>query len=106
VAGIGLSSLFCHHLSNDPLLGFFKSLKSVARFGFVINDLQRHALAYYGIQFLTHVFSRSHLVKHDAPLSVWRGFHADELRNLFNQAGLSPQIEWQWAFRYLVYGYV
>lgn len=103
---IVITSLFCHHLSDSQLLGFFQSLKSVARFGFVINDLQRHALAYYGIQVLTQIFSRSHLVKHDAPLSVWRGFRANELRDLFEQAGLHPQIEWQWAFRYLVYGYV
>lgn len=99
-------SLFCHHLNDQQLLEYFAWLRRQARFGFIINDLQRHPLAYYGIQALTQVFSRSRLVRHDAPLSVWRGFQRQELQALLSQSALHPRIQAKWAFRYLVAGYL
>ena len=52
---------------------------------------------------LTRLFSRSYLVKHDAPLSVLRGFKKKELEELLNKAGiLNYTIHWKWAFRWLV----
>jgi hypothetical protein len=42
-------------------------------------------------------------VKHDAPLSVARGFTKKEWLQFFNIAGISNySIEWKWAFRWLI----
>lgn len=97
------SSLFCHHFKDDELAFMFGWMQKNAALGFFINDLHRHALAYHSIKLLTKLFSRSYLVKNDAPLSVLRGFSEKELNKLMQQAGLKNcSIRWKWAFRWLV----
>jgi ubiquinone/menaquinone biosynthesis C-methylase UbiE len=97
------SSLFCHHFTNEQLVQMIRWMRSGAKRGFFINDLQRHSLAYYSIKLLTAAFSRSYLVKNDAPLSVLRGFTRKEWELLLDQAGIDEYlIKWKWAFRYLV----
>lgn len=100
---IVFNSLFCHHFSEAELVRMLQWMELNSRLGFFINDLHRHPLAYYSIRVLTALFSQSYLVKHDAPLSVARGFRKVEWENLFRQAGLSPaEINWKWAFRHLL----
>ncbi len=97
------SSLFCHHFTNEALIKQFTWMKEHCNIGFFINDLHRHTLAYYSIKILTGIFSKSYLVKHDAPLSVARGFVKNELKKLLIIAGIhSTTVEWKWAFRYLI----
>ncbi|GAC1525250.1 MAG: hypothetical protein NVS3B15_00210 [Sediminibacterium sp.] len=97
------SSLFCHHFTNDQLVHQLQWMRARSRVGFFINDLHRAWLAYYSIKILTRFFSRSYLVKNDAPVSVARGFFRQEWADLFRQAALPPpDIQWKWAFRYLV----
>ncbi len=49
------------------------------------------------------MFARSYLVKHDAPLSVARGFTKNEWDALLRSAGLKNYtVEWVWAFRHLI----
>ncbi len=97
------SSLFCHHFSEEELAPQMRWLEQNSRLGFFINDLQRHLLAYHSIKLLTRFFSKSYLVKNDAPLSVLRGFRRAEWEAIFRSAGLpQPYIHWQWAFRFLI----
>ena len=97
------SSLFCHHFNEEGLVAQFKWMKENSKVGFFINDLQRNVIAYYSIKLLTRLLSKSYLVKHDAPLSVARGFHRRELIKLLNSAATpAASIEWKWAFRYLI----
>lgn len=97
------SSLFCHHFSDAELVAMLQWMQTNSRIGFFINDLHRHPLAYYSIQTLTKLFSKSYLVKNDAPLSVQRGFVRSEWEALLKQAGLTHYtISWQWAFRWLI----
>ncbi len=97
------SSLFCHHFTEEQLVFMLKWMKTNSSKGFFINDLQRNVLAYYLIKWLTKLFSKSHLVKNDAPLSVARGFHKNEWQAIFAQTGITNYtIQWKWAFRYLI----
>ena len=97
------SSLFCHHFTNEELIKIIQWMDSHSKTGFFINDLHRHPLAFYSISLLTKVFSKSYLVKHDAPLSVKRGLVKKEWQNIFAQAGIKNyEIKWQWAFRWLI----
>lgn len=97
------SSLFCHHFTDEELITQLQWMQQQSSLGFFINDLQRHSLAYHSIKILTQLFSRSYLVKNDAPLSVMRGFTKKEWQNIFTKANIaSYQIKWQWAFRYLI----
>jgi len=97
------SSLFCHHFTETEIVPMLNWMKVNATIGFFINDLHRHTLAYYSIKFITAVFSKSYLVKNDAPLSVARGFKKAEWNNIFKASGIKNYtITWQWAFRYLI----
>jgi 2-polyprenyl-3-methyl-5-hydroxy-6-metoxy-1,4-benzoquinol methylase len=97
------SSLFCHHFTDEELVFQLKWMHENAGIGFFINDLQRHWLAYYLIKILTNLFSKSYLVKNDACLSVARGFIKKDWQRLFsNSEIINFQIQWKWAFRFLI----
>jgi len=96
-------SLFLHHFTDDELVHLFVRFKKQSRLGIIINDLHRHWLAYYSIKLLTSLFSRSSMVKFDAPLSVARGFRRGEILALLEKAGIENyQVNWRWAFRWEV----
>lgn len=96
-----LATLFLHHFTTPQLIDIFSSLKKQAKIGIVINDLHRHWLAYYSIKILTKLFSRSVMVKYDAPLSVLRGFKRKELIDILQKAGIENySLRWRWAFRW------
>jgi len=97
------SSLFCHHFTNEQLVEMLLWMQKNSLRGFFINDLHRHAIAYYFIKSATALFSQSRLVKNDAPVSVLRGFKKREWKDLFQKAGINNySIKWKWAFRFLV----
>ena len=97
------SSLFCHHFSDEELIVMLQWLQQKSKRGFFINDLHRHPLAYYSIKWLTKLFSKSYLVKNDAPLSVQRSFVKKDWINLLKEAGIKHYtIQWKWAFRWLI----
>ncbi|MCU0429542.1 MAG: methyltransferase domain-containing protein [Cytophagaceae bacterium] len=97
------ATLFCHHFSNEQLIQLFRKLKQEVKVAVILNDLQRHPFAFYSISMLTRLFSKSYMVKHDAPLSVLRGFTKKELETIFKEAGFTRySIQWRWAFRWKV----
>jgi 2-polyprenyl-3-methyl-5-hydroxy-6-metoxy-1,4-benzoquinol methylase len=97
------SSLFCHHFNEEELVEMIQWMQQNVSIGFFINDLHRHPVAYYFIRYMTKFFSKSYLVRNDAPLSVLRGFRRNEWKKIFRKAGISKySIRWKWAFRYLV----
>jgi 2-polyprenyl-3-methyl-5-hydroxy-6-metoxy-1,4-benzoquinol methylase len=100
---IATATLFCHHFKEQQLVNLFTALNKHCSIGFVINDLHRHWLAYYAIKYLTALFSKSYLVKNDAPLSVARGFTKNELVKILANAGIrNYSIQWRWAFRWQI----
>jgi 2-polyprenyl-3-methyl-5-hydroxy-6-metoxy-1,4-benzoquinol methylase len=100
---IVIGTLFFHHFSQPELIRFFTDLRNQVRLGIIINDIHRHFLAYYSILWLTKLFSKSSMVKNDAPLSVKRAFSRAELQDILRKAGYSKfQIKWKWAFRWQV----
>ncbi|SKC75222.1 methyltransferase domain-containing protein [Ohtaekwangia koreensis] len=98
-----IGTLFYHHFSNHQLSTFFSQLKKQVDVGFIINDIHRHSLAYHSIRFLTQLFSKSAMVKYDAPLSVLRAFTKTELTDIMREATITDfVIYWKWAFRWQV----
>lgn len=97
------SSLFCHHFSDDEMTEMIQWMKHNSRHGFFINDLHRHIVAYTCIKLLTKFFSKSYLVKNDAPLSVKRGFKKKDWQHIMQRADIrNYSIQWKWAFRWLI----
>lgn len=96
-------TLFYHHFSQEELVSFLRQLKDQVQLGIVINDIHRHPLAFYSIKLLTKLFSKSAMVKYDAPLSVMRAFTRSEINNMLRDAGIEKFVlRWCWAFRWQV----
>ncbi len=96
-------SLFCHHFEHRSLVALIKRMQLLAGKAVIINDLHRHWLAYYSIKFITALFSKTYMVKNDAPLSVARAFTRKDWQQIMADAGITDyQLSWRWAFRWLV----
>jgi 2-polyprenyl-3-methyl-5-hydroxy-6-metoxy-1,4-benzoquinol methylase len=97
------ATLFFHHFTDEQLITFFKTMKEKLSIGIVINDIHRHWFAYYSIKWLTKMFSKSYMVRNDAPVSVMRAFRKQELISILERAGIKKySIRWMWAFRWQV----
>ncbi len=97
-------SLFIHHLTDEQIIGLFQFCRQ-HHCMILVNDLHRNFLAYWSIKILTALFSKSYLVKNDAPLSVLRAFRKKELITLMEKAGFTDfEVRWSWAFRYIIVG--
>ncbi len=98
---IGFSSLFCHHLNAEQINHYLKwNIRNVH--SFFINDLHRHAAAEWSIALLTRLFSKSYLVKNDAPASVRRGFSQADWIQLLDKNKIEATLTWHWAFRWMI----
>ena len=96
-----MATLFLHHFTHHELVHLIISLRTITSKAIIINDLHRHPLAYYSIKWLTSVFSKSAMVKYDAPLSVARGFKKSELLAILKESGCDQfDLKWKWAFRW------
>jgi 2-polyprenyl-3-methyl-5-hydroxy-6-metoxy-1,4-benzoquinol methylase len=96
-----IGTLFFHHFTSEQLIGFFSNIKHQITTGIVVNDIHRHWFAFYSIKWLTGSFSKSSMVKFDAPLSVLRAFTRKELKEIMEKAGITDySIRWMWAFRW------
>ncbi len=97
------ATLFFHHFQDDQLADFIKQADEKAQVGIVINDLHRHWLAYYSINLLTSLFSKSSMVKNDAGISVLRSFKRTDWKDILESAELDNySLKWMWAFRWQV----
>ena len=74
---------------------------ALATHAVVINDLHRHWFAYYSIKAITAVFSKTYLVKYDAPLSVARALTRSEWEEILRLADIrNYSLKWRWAWRW------
>jgi SAM-dependent methyltransferase len=93
------SGMFLHHFGRQEAVCLLRRMHQLCRRGLIVNDLRRHALAYYGIRWITGLLSRSAMVRRDGPLSVLRGFWPEELEELGRLSGMALEVRRCWAFR-------
>jgi 2-polyprenyl-3-methyl-5-hydroxy-6-metoxy-1,4-benzoquinol methylase len=80
--------LFLHHFQNQQVVDLLRSFGSLARRFVVVNDLERHFLAYYFLPATRPVFGWDPITLHDGPVSVQAAFTGAELSELGRAAGL------------------
>jgi len=81
------ASLFLHHFDHANAVRLLAAFRNVARDAVLINDLERHIVPWAFIGLAARVMRRHPMFVHDAPLSVLRGFTADELLAVAREAG-------------------
>jgi 2-polyprenyl-3-methyl-5-hydroxy-6-metoxy-1,4-benzoquinol methylase len=97
-----VSSQFTHHLPNADILRLLRWFEATARRGWLITDLHRHVLAYYGFPLLARLLRWHQIVRHDGTISIARGFTRAEWQNLITTAGVPAEITWRLPFRHAV----
>lgn len=79
-----IGSMFFHHLSDEEILALLDRLRMYVRGSVLINDLERCGVCYHGFAAMAWLFSPA--VRHDALLSIRRGFRPGGLRSLLARA--------------------
>lgn len=83
------ASLFMHHFEDEDVVRLLTSFGRVARSTVIINDLVRNLVPYYFTKLTGPLLATSFLTRNDGPVSVLRGFTADELKAFALRAGLT-----------------
>ena len=97
------ASLTLHHFHHERAGEALRRMLALSRVGVVINDLHRHPLAYYGINLMTALFSKSRLIRNDALFSVLNGFSRRDLEELMQALPCQKyELHWRWTFRWLL----
>jgi 2-polyprenyl-3-methyl-5-hydroxy-6-metoxy-1,4-benzoquinol methylase len=97
------ASLFFHHFREEEINGFLTFVRKSGA-AIIINDLHRHPLAYAGIKLIASLPGIGRLFRHDAALSVKRGFLRKDWESILKAAGYARyDLHWGWAFRHLLY---
>ena len=82
-----VASMCFHHFSNEHILALLRRLRGFVRGSVLINDLRRSRLADLSARLLLTGTGMSAGVRHDALLSIRRGFKIRELKALLGQLG-------------------
>ena len=83
-----ISAMTLHHLEPGAGVQYLAEMDRAARVGFVVNDLVRSRIAHWVVWLITRFITRSHISRHDGPLSVKRSYTPREVSGLCEQAGL------------------
>jgi SAM-dependent methyltransferase len=97
-----ISSLTMHHFNDDEVVEWLKKFKQITRCAIIINDLQRHRLAYVFFKVFGKVLTRHPISYHDGLVSIASGFKRRDLEKYAAAAGIERhEIQWKWSFRYI-----
>ncbi len=97
---LAVASMCFHHFSDAQILALVQRLRAFVRAGMLINDLRRSLPALAGAGLLLAVTGAPAGVRHDALLSIRRGFKSDELSTLLQHVpGVSVRVRHERWFR-------
>jgi hypothetical protein len=95
-----VASMCFHHFSDARILELLGRLRAMVRASVLINDLRRSRLAWAGAALLLGVIGAPAGVRHDALLSIRRGFTVGELTALLERLDdVSVSVEPAFGFR-------
>jgi SAM-dependent methyltransferase len=97
---LAVASMCFHHFSDERICELVQRLRAFVRGGLLINDLRRSLPGLAGAGLLLALRKAPAGVRHDALLSIRRGFKADELRSLLRRlTGVSVRVTNERWFR-------
>ncbi len=95
------ASLFIHHFPDEEVPHVLRHLLGMCQRKLVINDLVRAPLAYLAAWLFT--LTGSPAFRHDARVSIKRGFTLVELERLLRDDGFRDfRLEWHFFYRFLL----
>jgi len=97
-----VTSQFAHHLDDATVVHLLGWLDRHAERGWLIADLHRHPLAYYGFPVLARLLGWHRIVRQDGMVSIARSFRREDWQRLLAEAALDAEVRWRLPFRYCV----
>ncbi len=91
-------SLFLHHFTDQQVVQLLAEMARCAGRAVVVQDLERHPLAYYFLPATAWILGWSAIILHDGPVSVEAAFRPKELKQLAAQAGLPAKVQSHWPW--------
>lgn len=83
-----ISSLVAHHMTAAELAAFLRFMEAQAARGWLINDLHRHPLSWWGFPLVARLIGVHRIVREDGTLSIARSFRPAEWRAILAGAGV------------------
>jgi 2-polyprenyl-3-methyl-5-hydroxy-6-metoxy-1,4-benzoquinol methylase len=83
------TSLFTHHLDPPEVVQLLKKMSEAASEMVIINDLVRSEISYALVWLASRLFTRSQIVRFDAPVSVRASYTIKEMQEMALEAGLT-----------------
>jgi SAM-dependent methyltransferase len=97
-----LSTLTMHHFSDPQIVEFLIKYRAITSKMIIINDLHRHRLAFLFFKYLSPIFIRHEISKHDGLISIASGFKKSDFKAYAKSAGIhNDLLQWKWSFRYI-----
>jgi SAM-dependent methyltransferase len=97
---LAVASMCFHHFSEERIVELLRRLRAFVRSALLINDLRRSVPALAGAALLLAVSGAPAGVRHDALLSIRRGFKSNELSTLLRRLpGVAVHVEHERWFR-------
>lgn len=98
-----VSSQFAHHLTDAQVVAFIRWMERHARHGWLISDIQRHVIPYYGFRVLARIMGWHPIIREDGTISIARALRMSEWRALLAEAGVAQaRVRWHFPFRVTV----
>jgi SAM-dependent methyltransferase len=95
------ASQFIHHFPDEAIAPLLGHMLGLCRRRLVVNDLVRAPLAYLGAWLFT--LWTPAVFRHDARVSVRRGFKMDEVKDLLRAGGIDDFcLNWHFFYRFLL----
>lgn len=88
-----VSSLVAHHMTDDQLRDFLRWMEASTSRGWFVNDLHRHAFAYFGFPLLATLLRVHRIVRQDGQLSIARAFTPGDWRAILDDAGVTEGVQ-------------
>jgi 2-polyprenyl-3-methyl-5-hydroxy-6-metoxy-1,4-benzoquinol methylase len=104
-ADIVTGTQFVHHFDEEALPLAVGRMVRASRWGAVLGDIHRSRIAWLAVWLAAHSLSRNRYIRHDGPLSVAKGFRADDWNRLRKQLGMDESqlyAAWRPLYRYAV----
>jgi SAM-dependent methyltransferase len=97
-----ISSLTMHHFDDDEIVAFLSKFREITTKTIIINDLHRHRLAFLFFKYLSPIFIKHDISKHDGLISIASGFKVRDFKKYAAAIGsISDRWTWKWSFRFI-----
>lgn len=94
---------FVHHFADNELPRVVTSMLKASQLGVVVNDIHRHFIPWTAVWIVARMISNNRYILNDGPLSVAKGFRAEDWNHLRKAMGISGMFyTWRPLFRYVV----